>query len=175
MKYSRNALCLKLFSSYHRKILAWADMLWLLAASQHVVIRHKHFQMRSGSSRRAGPTWIPPKWTNTFPAKWLGTIRHLQRTCSPAPCCRWPWRRSTSASEPPPGASCSGWCSLGRRRRAVTELVRDEDGGPSAGEPGGLFFAAGWNPARGCKQRVKSDPQPRIHNWLGGSSARVKD
>lgn len=23
------------------------------------------------------------------------------------------------------------------------ELVRDEDGGPSAGEPGGLFFAAG--------------------------------
>lgn len=38
-----------------------------------------------------------------------------------------------------------------------------------------IVVAASWNPAGGCKQRVKSDLQPRIHNWLGGSSTRVKD
>lgn len=58
-----------------------------------------------------------------FPAKHYGMIYHLQRTCSPAPCCRWPWPQSTSVGGPPPDAACSGWCSLGRQTSTNKQCV----------------------------------------------------
>lgn len=82
--------------------------------------------MRSRRSRKAADTHTRASLKLQkliFPAKHYGMIYHLQRTCSPAPCCRWPWPQSTSVGGPPPDAACSGWCSLGRRTSTNKQRV----------------------------------------------------